>query len=535
LSIWAKNMLLSSRCGLGVGRRGALARLGDATKMCGDNAAPEAMRTEKEAEELQEEAHLFVTQFVRVLFGAVSTTKMHRLAFHLLQELLLRGNLEEGDTGKNEMLHKMLKAMYRVTSKHPENVQVQMMRCEKTLLNILTEGADERLRDAERLQAHKCAADKTRRTRRKSGRSPTGTVSTGTVDDPDTPTASGDHETGYDASDESCDVSRIEDLEYVGVDEGVLEDQNVDADDSASDSAHGTCTSDEVYDEDTTDGGQSGSRASTLEGPRVLSRGADLTGASSSGESSSGSSPGSASSSSSATFCSASVSESASTSGSDTASGSTTSASIGVSASPATSKRGSKRTATPLTASNTRPAKRVRTPTGSTSRNHTPRKRVRIRGRRVSVAAVAAADGGRLCRFPTLRGLSGAQMLTVGNSTSLKAFFEWGAKGFQQRVRAARALYNGRPWWDHIRFKDAANPGKSRLGLVRLVIRAIDGVRRDHVFVQLLEASAREGCVLTDFGCAWHKLEIDPSSGFPALALVPTGDIQRLEHVVPDF
>ena len=127
-------------------------------------------------------------------------------------------------------------------------------------------------------------------------------------------------------------------------------------------------------------------------------------------------------------------------------------------------------------------------------------------------------------------------MLTVGNSTSFEAAFEWGAKGFRQRVRAARALYSGNPWWDHVKFKDPLDPSKTRLGLARLVIHAVDGVRRDLVVVQLLEeAAARADCVLTEFGCVRHKWEMDPNTAFPALALVATADLQRLEHVVPDF
>jgi len=127
-------------------------------------------------------------------------------------------------------------------------------------------------------------------------------------------------------------------------------------------------------------------------------------------------------------------------------------------------------------------------------------------------------------------------MLSVGNSTSFMASFEWGAKGFEQRVRAAPALYNGKPWWDHVKFRDAVNPSKTRLGLARLVIRAVDGERRDLVVVQLLEEVApRDGCVLTEFGCVRYKWQMDANTGFPALAVVPTGNLQRLEHVVPDF
>jgi len=78
----------------------------------------------------------------------------------------------------------------------------------------------------------------------------------------------------------------------------------------------------------------------------------------------------------------------------------------------------------------------------------------------------------------TLPGLLGAQKLTVGNSTLIHATFEWGAKGFEQRVRAARTLYNRNPLWDHVKFKDSSNPDVTRLGLARFVIRAVDGTAR---------------------------------------------------------
>ena len=529
-------------------------------KMCGDNTAPGAMRTEAEAAALQQEAKMFVTDLVRVLFGAVNTTKMHRLAFHLMQELLLRGNLEEGDTSTNEMLHKLLKAMYRVTNKHPDNFQVQMMRCEQTLLHILTEGADECLREAQRSDAAKRAAVKRFTSRRKHRRPSPGTADDITADGSALVDTDADDEAGYEAGDDSDDGTSFNDA-----DDGVCAKQ--DAEDSTSDSTYATGTSEEEGGrDDTTDDDvsvrNSGDKTSPSgcfpdashaddsaglysPGSRYASQHAAPATTSGSTEDTSGSASASERSSAlgfagSGGSASASTSETASAlmdSGRSAASlSSASTATGGAWAPPATSNRGCKRMGTALTAGQVRPAKRMRPGAGPSQGFCSPHERARIRGQRISVAAAAAADGGRLQRLPTLLALNGAQMLTVGNSASFKASFEWGAQGVLQRVRAARALYNGTAWWDHVLFKDPSNPTKNRLGLARLVIRAVDGERRDLVVVQLLEAAdARDGCVLTDFGCARHKWEMDPATGFPALALVPTTNLQRLEHVVPDF
>ena len=58
-------------------------------KLCGDNKEEGYSMTQSESEELANDAYSFVTKYVRVLFGPVNTTKMHTLAYHLLDELLL--------------------------------------------------------------------------------------------------------------------------------------------------------------------------------------------------------------------------------------------------------------------------------------------------------------------------------------------------------------------------------------------------------------------------------------------------------------
>lgn len=115
-------------------------------KLCGDNGYGEAGVTDESARSLGREAYYFVTRYMRVLYGQSNTTKSHALAYHLCDELMRRGNLVEADTSVNEMLHKLLKAFFENTNKHPTSFQVQMMRCEQTLFQIVAEdlkdGAD---------------------------------------------------------------------------------------------------------------------------------------------------------------------------------------------------------------------------------------------------------------------------------------------------------------------------------------------------------------------------------------------------------
>jgi len=118
-------------------------------KLCGDNMHPDTVMTDGAANELADEAYDFVTRYVAVILGTINTPKAHRLAYHLLLELTLRGNVTEADTSVNEVLHKWCKAMYTRTNKNIKTYTHQLMRCEQTLSFILTEDkADEILATA---------------------------------------------------------------------------------------------------------------------------------------------------------------------------------------------------------------------------------------------------------------------------------------------------------------------------------------------------------------------------------------------------
>jgi len=105
-------------------------------KLCGYNKEEGYRMTEADAKALSEEAFEFVTKYVVALFGAVHTTKFHALAYHLLAELLLRGNVVEADTSLNEALHKLVKNMWDHTSEQPASVLLQMLRAEQPLAHM---------------------------------------------------------------------------------------------------------------------------------------------------------------------------------------------------------------------------------------------------------------------------------------------------------------------------------------------------------------------------------------------------------------
>lgn len=123
-------------------------------KLCGDNLPEDADMTDDEARSLSREAYKLVTKYMVALFGPMHTSKMHRLAYHLHDELVLRGNLVDADTSVNEMLHKMCTIMYDRSNKSVDHFLLQMLRAEQTLAFVTAENdANELLRAADLLSA----------------------------------------------------------------------------------------------------------------------------------------------------------------------------------------------------------------------------------------------------------------------------------------------------------------------------------------------------------------------------------------------
>ena len=88
---------------------------------------------------IEEHAERLAVDYLQTLYGRTNTSKVHRLIYHLGDELRYRGNLWEGDNSQNETLHASCKRMYRRTNKRGPGVSLQMMRCEQTQTDILKE------------------------------------------------------------------------------------------------------------------------------------------------------------------------------------------------------------------------------------------------------------------------------------------------------------------------------------------------------------------------------------------------------------
>ena len=363
-------------------------------KLCGDNESEGLHHTTEKAMALQNEAYQFVCHYVEVLFGPVHTTKMHALAFHLVDELLNRRNLIEADTSVNEALHRLSKIMFANTNKQTTSFPVQRLRCEQTLARIIADDADDKMRAAAGLPIISRSAG---------GRA-------GIFDS----VGDGVPEEGAPGVGPPVTNNPLQ-----GDTAGEAQAEVEDADDEATNAEFGGAAA--------AGGGRGG---------RLRRR----------------------------------------------------------------------------------------------------RRRVRISGRRLRVGDAVAADEGRLQGLQELLGVGAEQYLIVGISLKFEAELEWRPnRRLDQFVRAAPNFYR-KPWFDHVIFRDANFPGKPQCGLARLLVRAVDGVRRDIVIIQrLVYATPRDNCVLTLFGCKRFKWDLDEETGFPKLAAVALVDVQRLEHVVPDF
>jgi len=108
----------------------------------GDNVADTTTMTAADVRTIEAEAETLGIDYLQTLYGRTNTSKVHRLIYHLGDELRSRGNLWEGDTSLNETLHGACKRMYKRTNKRGPGVSLQMMRCEQTQVEVLREIED---------------------------------------------------------------------------------------------------------------------------------------------------------------------------------------------------------------------------------------------------------------------------------------------------------------------------------------------------------------------------------------------------------
>jgi len=88
----------------------------------GDNIADTTTMTMMDVREIEAEAETLGVDYLQTLYGRINTTQMHRLIYHLGDELRARGNLWEGDASLNESLHGACKRMYKRTNKRGPGV-----------------------------------------------------------------------------------------------------------------------------------------------------------------------------------------------------------------------------------------------------------------------------------------------------------------------------------------------------------------------------------------------------------------------------
>jgi len=154
------------------------------------------------------------------------------------------------------------------------------------------------------------------------------------------------------------------------------------------------------------------------------------------------------------------------------------------------------------------------------------------RGLRMSIATVEQMPG--MERLGSLLGKGPDCSLVASSSFTFSCTFEWGAAS-EVQTACATDSYLGKPRYDHIWYAD--DGGRRCLGLVRLVVRKLDGMVDDFAVVRrLVETPSIPGCSLTWAGCKRMAWMFDgPNSEWPALARVPLTHVLRVEHVVADF
>ena len=108
-------------------------------RLFGDNTGDTTTLSEAQVRGMEADAEVLGIDYLQTLYGRINTSKIHRLVYHLGDELRSCGNLWEGDTSQNEALHGACKRMYKRTNKRGPGVALQMMRCEQTQAEVLKE------------------------------------------------------------------------------------------------------------------------------------------------------------------------------------------------------------------------------------------------------------------------------------------------------------------------------------------------------------------------------------------------------------
>jgi len=95
--------------------------------------------TGAQAAVVAERAQSCVMEYYQRVLGPSHTTKLHRLALHLLEEFHLRGNIDDCNTGFNEQLHKAVKEAYKATNKRRDQLVEQLLVSHQAAASLLEE------------------------------------------------------------------------------------------------------------------------------------------------------------------------------------------------------------------------------------------------------------------------------------------------------------------------------------------------------------------------------------------------------------
>jgi len=95
--------------------------------------------TGAQAAAVAERAQKWVIDYYQPSLGPSHTTKLHRLAVHLLDEFRLRGNFFDGNTVYNERLQKPVKSAYEATNKRRDQFVEQVLLNQQVAALLLEE------------------------------------------------------------------------------------------------------------------------------------------------------------------------------------------------------------------------------------------------------------------------------------------------------------------------------------------------------------------------------------------------------------
>lgn len=113
--------------------------------------------TLSEGAAIAEHAQVFILGYVNPILGHVRTTKIHRVLCHVLHAVQYHGNIMNGNTSKNEAIHKADKRHYVRTNKRPGYTK-QLVRHAHGTRKVLQRNAEQLQQEALAAAQHRAAS-----------------------------------------------------------------------------------------------------------------------------------------------------------------------------------------------------------------------------------------------------------------------------------------------------------------------------------------------------------------------------------------